>query len=187
MSEFPKRFLCFGAELAVLLLASCTPSTRGPTARAEAAVARAEIAATQAEHSADQARDAANQVSKAADEADSDVRRANDAVSRFEGPRGSPCELAEKPTPGSRRDWCLMVPPVRSFELEIIDWRAPRSKYCVKEIFDTERECHASLIELRRPLLKERHEYNAFHRNEKWRPIRMFCAACANGDSDYED
>ena len=72
--------------LALLLLASCTPSIKQSTIRAEAAADRAERSATLAEESADQAFKASVRALIAADQSEKDAKRANDAASRLDSP-----------------------------------------------------------------------------------------------------
>lgn len=175
------------AALALLLLASCTLTVQESTARAEAAAARAELAATRAERAADQALNVSVQASKTADEAERDVRRANASINRLEAPHMPYCELLLKPTRRLRPYWCLMGPPViGGFDSESIDWYAPRSRFCVSNIFDTERECHDSLRDSPRFYQKERRDYRAHHPHEKYVAFRVFCAPCANGN-DHDD
>lgn len=176
------------AALALLLLTSCGPSIQQSTTRAETAADRAELAATQAEHAADQAFNASVQALKAADEADTDVRRANDSVIRLEPSRVPYCERLEKPIRGFEPYWCMMGPPVKGgSDSESIDWSAPRSRFCISDIFYTRRECHESLRDARRFYLQERRAWRARNPHEKYVPFGRFCAACANdGDDDEE-
>ena len=71
------------AAVALVLLASCGPSIKQSTTRAEAA---AERSATLAEQSADQAVNASVRALIAADQSEKDAKRASDAVSRLDSP-----------------------------------------------------------------------------------------------------
>ena len=168
--------------LALLLLACCTPSIKQSTIRAEAAADRARRSATLAEQSADQALKASARALIAADQAQDAVRRANDAVARVgsEPLHGFvPGELLEKPTEGSLLRWCLMGPPdVVPSDMTIIDFRAPRSRFWVSEIFDSKSDCREMLRKSQRQFV---------HDLGKGVPFRSFCAACANEADDDED
>ena len=74
------------AALALLLLASCGPSIKQSTTRAEAAANRAERSAMLAEQSADQAFKASVRALEVPDQAEKDAKRANDAASRLDSP-----------------------------------------------------------------------------------------------------
>ena len=167
--------------LVLLLLISCTPSIKQSTTRAEAAANRAERSATMAEQSADQALKASARALIAADQAAEAVRRANDAVARVgsEPLHGFvPGELLEKPTEGSLLRWCLIDPPTVMADMEYVDFHAPRSRFWVREIFDSKSECHDGLRKCRREFVRE---------IGKGSPFRSFCAACANEADDDED
>jgi hypothetical protein len=84
------------AALALLLLASCEPSIKQSTTRAEAAADRTERSATLAEQSADQASKASARVSITAVEANKYGRRADDAMSRLETPTVKRRRLAQR-------------------------------------------------------------------------------------------
>jgi hypothetical protein len=171
----------YAATLAFLLLASCTPSIKQSTTRAEAGANRAERSATLAEQSANQAFEASVRALMAADQAEKDARRANDAVSRLEYPPVVHGELLVKPTQGSLLRWCFMGPPgtqsspMGSYS---VDWHAPRSKFRVREIFDSKTECRDALRKSDRQLVRD---------VGKSVPLRAFCAVCANKADDDED
>jgi hypothetical protein len=173
--------LRYAIALALLMLASCTPSIEQSTTRAEVAANRAERSAMLAEQSADQASKASAQVLMAADQAEEAVRRANDAVIRVgsEPLHGFvPGELLEKPTEGSLLRWCLMGPPEVMADRQWVDFHAPRSKFSVYEIFDSKSDCHDGLRKYHREFV---------HEIGKGVPCRSFCAACANEADDDED
>jgi hypothetical protein len=173
--------LPYTATLALLMLASCTPSIEQSTSRAEAAANRANRSATIAEQSADQALKASARVMVAADQAQNAVRRANDAVARVgsEPLHGFvPGELLEKPTEGSLLRWCLMGPPEVMADRQYVDFHAPRSRFWVGEIFDSKSDCREELRKSDRQLVRD---------VGKSVPLRGFCAACANKADDDED
>jgi hypothetical protein len=182
MLRFETMKLRYVTALPLLLLASCTPSIKQSTIRAEAAADRAKRSATLAEQSADQALKASARALIAADQAQDAVRRANDAVARVgsEPLHGFvPGELLEKPTEGSLLRWCLMGPPdVVPSDMTIIDVHAPRSKFWVYEIFDSKSDCHGGLRKYHRLFVRSM---------EKDAPFKAFCAACANEADDDEN
>jgi hypothetical protein len=170
----------YTVALALLLLASCAPSIDQSTSRAEAAAARAERSATIAEQSADQASKASARVSVVADDAEDDSRRANDAASRMEHAQVASGELLVKPTQGSLRRWCLVAPPIVQGSpggVESVDFYAPRSRFWVATIFDSNSDCHDWLRKIHRQFV---------HSTSKGTPFRAFCAACANEADDDE-
>jgi hypothetical protein len=177
------------AALGLLLLASCGPTIEKSTTRAESAADRAEMSATQAQQAADQAFNMSVRALVAAHQAEKDLQRANDSVARMEIGHPVPqCDLLVKPKAGLTVGWCLMGPPILGGnDSQSIDWFAPRSRYCVSEIFDTKRDCHESLGGVRRSFLKDMRDYRRLHPHEKYVPFRLFCAACANDGEDYED
>ena len=161
-----KHSLRHAAALALLLLASCGLIIKQSTTRAEAAADRAERSATMAEQSADQASKSSARALIAADQAEEATRRANDAVSRLESPSIVHGELLMKQTEGSPLRWCLMGPPgiqASPMGSVSVDWHAPRSRFWVGEIFDTQGECHESLRDARRFYLRGRRTWRARH------------------------
>jgi hypothetical protein len=162
-------------------MASCTPSIKQSTTRAEGAADRAEHSATLAEQSADQASKASARALTTAERAEDDSRRANDAVSRLEGPTMVHGELLVKPTQGSLRRWCLVAPPIVQASpagVESVDFYAPRSRFWVAEIFDSNSDCHDWMQTFHRQFV---------HSVSKGTPFRAFCAACANEADDDEN
>jgi hypothetical protein len=177
------------AALALLLVASCGPSIKQSTTRAEAAAERAERSATLAEQSADQAFKASIRALIAADQIEKDARRADDAVTRLETPTVVHGDLLVKPTEGSPLRWCIMGPPgIQGSPMGSVstDWHAPRSRFWVGEIFDSKSDCHDALEESHRRF--GRFVGNDRDPRSRLLPFRMFCAACANeGEDDDED
>jgi hypothetical protein len=172
--------------LALLLLGSCARGVQESKTRVEAAATRAETAAAQAERASEEASAAWTRASKAAGEAESDVRRANDAVSRFEVPHLPQCDLLQKPTRGSMKGWCLMVSQcVGQIGRLSLGLRHDR------DIASRKSSIRRATVMIRSArfaaLLKERREYNADHPQEKWPTIRLFCAPCANDGDNDED
>jgi hypothetical protein len=181
MLRFETMKLRYATALSLLVLASCSPSIKQSTTRAEAAADRAKRSATIAEQSADQASKASARALIAADQAEEAVRRANDAVTRVvsEPLWGFvPGELLVKPTEGSLLRWCLMDPPTVMADREYVDFHAPRSRFWVREIFDSKSECHDDLRKYHREFVRE---------IGKGSPFRSFCVACANEADDDED
>lgn len=176
------------AALALLLLASCGPSIKQSTTRVEAAADRAERSSTLAEQSADQAFKASVRALVAADQAEGSVRRANDAVSRLETPTVVYGDLLVKPTEGSPLRWCFMGPPgVQSSPMGFVstDWHAPRSRFWVREIFDSKSDCHDALRKSRRLFAHTMAEDG--DPRSRLLPFRMCCAAYANEGEDEDD
>jgi hypothetical protein len=173
------------AALALLLLASCGPSIKQSTTRAEDAADRAERSATLAEQSADQAFKASVRALIAADQVEKDARRADDAVSRLEAPTMVHGDLLVKPTEGSPLRRCLMGPPgVQSSPMGSVstDWHAPRSRFWVHDIFDSKADCHDALRKSHRLFADSMGK--ALDPRSRLLPFRMFCAACANEGED---
>jgi hypothetical protein len=178
--------------LALLLLASCTPSIEQSTTRAEAAADRAKRSATIAEQSADQAFKTSVRALITADQADKDYQRAGDVVTRLEGGSVAHGDLLVKPTEGSPPFWCLMDPPIAQGCPDCsatVNWDAPRSDFEVDEIFDSKSDCRDELQKFHRDLVRdERRKRRNFPRVvQKPPPFRWFCAACANEGEDDED
>jgi hypothetical protein len=176
------------AALAFLLVASCGPTIKQSTTRAEAAAERAELSATLAEQSADQAFKASVRALIVADQIEKDARRADDAVSRLETPTVVHGDLLVKPTERSPLRWCLMGPPgVQGSAMGSVsvDWHAPRSKFWVGEIFDSKSDCHDALQKSHRLFAR----FVGKDRDPRARllPFRAFCATCANEADDDED
>jgi hypothetical protein len=180
--------LRYAVALALLLLASCTPSIEQSTTRAEASADRAERSATIAEQSADQAFKASVRALTSADQTENDARRSEIAVSRMEAGTVKHGDLLVKPTEGSPSYWCLMGPPIfqgSPMGSETVGWHAPRSEFWVGEIFDSESDCHDALRKSRR-----RFAYiMGRERDPRARllPFRAFCAACSNEGEDEDD
>ena len=169
------------ATLALLLLASCGPTIKKSTNRAEAGADRTELSATRAQQAADQAFDASVRALKAEDQADKDARRASDAVRRLEVPRVAHGELLVVPTAGSPMRWCLMGPPIAQGCpdcSESVEWHAPLSTFWVGEIFDSKSDCQGAVRKFHSQFLRF---------GGKGLPFRAFCAACANEAADDEN
>lgn len=176
------------AALAFLLVASCGPSIKQSTTRAEAAAERAELSATLAEQSADQAFKASVRALIVADQIEKDAKRADDAVSRLETPTVVHGDLLVKSTERSPLRWCLMGPPgVQGSAMGSVsvDWYAPRSRFWVREIFDSKSDCHDALRKSRRLFAHMMAEDG--DPRSRLLPFRMFCAACANEGEDEDD
>ncbi len=167
--------------LALVLLASCGPSIKQSTTRAETAANRTERSATLAQQAADRAFKASVRALIAADQAEKDARRGTDAVMRMEAGTVKHGDLLVKPAKGSPLFWCLMDPPILQSSpmgSETIDFYAPRSEFWVDEIFDSKSECHDALRKLHRQFVRF---------DGKGLPFRSFCAACSNEGETDED
>jgi len=176
-----KLNLLYATALALIPLTSCGPTIQQSTTRAEIAAARAERSADNAEQAATRAWRASVRTGKLADEANAHVRRANDAENRLEAPTVAHGDLLVAPAVGLPIRWCLMGPPILQGCpdcSESIDWRAPRSRFWVGEIFDSKRDCLTALRRFHRRFLRS---------GGKAMPFRNFCATCANDADDDVD
>ena len=174
--------------LALLLLASCTPSIEQSTTRAETAANRAERSATLAEQSANQAFKASVRALEIADQAEKAASQSGDAVSRMEAGTVKHGDLLVKPTEGSPLYWCLMGPPIiqgSPMGSETVGWHVPGSEFWVGEIFDSKSDCRYELRKSHRLFMRLVGE----DRDPRSRllPFRAFCAACSNQGEDEDD